>query len=73
MSLVLHGLVDCLKCGETYEGVWTDEGSDTVQDMDGAPVQDQACLNCGHVQEEIWPGWAFRSEAGLLLGGKLWL
>lgn len=63
MTLVLHGLVDCAGCGETFPGRWV-EASDTVQDMDEPPRQDQACPGCGHVQAETWPGWTFRSEAG---------
>jgi hypothetical protein len=62
---VLHALVDCAnpKCGETYEGLWTDD-SLSVQDMAEPPEAEQECPSCGNKQVEIFPGWTFRSEAG---------
>lgn len=55
--------VDCLRCAVVYEGTWTDS-SISVEDMVDAPVQEQTCPQCGYVQEEEYPGWMFRSEAG---------
>ena len=55
--------VDCENCQATYEGTWTDD-SISVEDMVDAPVQVQTCPGCGHQQEEEYPGWMFRSEAG---------
>jgi len=63
--LELTALVDCVNpdCGETYEGRWLDD-SMSVQDMAEPPVAEQECPSCGHKQEETYPAWCFRSEAG---------
>jgi Zn finger protein HypA/HybF involved in hydrogenase expression len=61
--LILRALVDCAKCGETYEGTWTDD-SLSVQDMAEPPEEEQECPACGNVQLEVFPGWCFNSEAG---------
>lgn len=65
MMLELTALVDCGNpaCGETYEGRWLDD-SMSVQDMAEPPVAVQECPLCGHTQEETYPAWCFRSEAG---------
>ncbi len=63
MPLNLTAVVECDSCGELYEGSWEDD-SDTVQDMAENPVAIQACPHCAHEQEEEYPGFGFRSEAG---------
>lgn len=63
MALVLHANIDCEKCELTYEGTWHDD-SHTVQDMAEPPVAEQECPGCGHRQQETYPGWMYRSEAG---------
>ena len=64
VALVLTGLVECESCELVYQGEWADN-SDTLDDMAEAPEQTQYCPGCGHPQDETWPGWAYRSEAGL--------
>ena len=61
--LDLTALVDCASCGTTYEGRWLDD-SMSVQDMAEPPEAVQECPSCGHRQQEVYPGWMFRSEAG---------
>jgi uncharacterized protein (DUF983 family) len=63
MAVVLTANVDCEACGEVYSGRWEDD-SDTVEDMAEQPVAVQKCPACGHEQQEEYPGWGFRSEAG---------
>jgi len=60
--LVLTANVDCESCGAVYQGMWADS-SMSLEDMAEPPVAVQSC-SCGHQQEETWPGWCFRSEAG---------
>lgn len=61
--VILRALIDCEKCGETYEGAWTDDSA-SVQDMAEPPEAEQQCSSCGHEQLETYPGWCFNSEAG---------
>jgi hypothetical protein len=63
VALALTANVECAQCGAVYDGWWIEAAADTVQDLEEAPVQEQTCP-CGHVQEEQWPGWTFRTEAG---------
>ncbi len=63
MAIELTAFVTCNQCGNDYEGHWFDDSLD-IQDMAEAPVSVQECPGCGHKQEEEYPGWSFRSEAG---------
>lgn len=60
---LLVAFITCAGCGADFEGTWPDD-SDTEQDRAEAPVTVQTCPHCGHKQEEEYPGWSFRSEAG---------
>lgn len=60
--LELTALVDCARCGTTYDGRWTDD-SMSVQDMAEPPEALQQCP-CGYRQSEVYPGWCWNSEAG---------
>jgi hypothetical protein len=62
--MILTALVDCAECGETYQGSWEVPDADTMEDVDEAPTQEQTCPACGHVQQETYPGWVNRTEAG---------
>jgi hypothetical protein len=61
--VILTALVECGNCELTYEGSWEDD-SDTTQDMDEAPVAWQECPECKTEQQETYPGWINRTEAG---------
>jgi hypothetical protein len=61
--LRLTANVDCRQCGAAYEGQWADS-SISLEDMTEPPVAMQECPACGCRQEETWPGWMHRSEAG---------
>lgn len=61
--MILVAWIECLECGVTYAGGWEDD-SDTIEDIDEAPVKEQVCPACGHVQQELYPGWINRTEAG---------
>jgi hypothetical protein len=61
---VLTALVDCGKCSTTYDGQWPGPAEGEEQDQAEAPVADQVCPECGHVQSEEYPGWSFHTEAG---------
>jgi len=64
MARTLIATVDCNSCGTPYTGSWI--GPDEDQEMDEAPVAVQECPNpdCLHQQDEVWPGWAYSTEAG---------
>jgi uncharacterized Zn finger protein len=53
--------VDCEECGTPYPGRWSAADPDQ---MDEAPVAVQRCPECGHEQEEAYPGWTIHTEAG---------
>jgi hypothetical protein len=60
---VYRNNVECDSCHLVYEGEWEDDSLDP-EDMAEAPVAAQVCPGCGHSQEEVYPGWAYQSEAG---------
>jgi hypothetical protein len=63
MALVLGPqIIGCPACGIEFEAVWLSE-SDTIQDMDEAPVARQTCPD-GHTFEAEYPGWTSFTEAG---------
>ena len=55
--------VDCPACGAVSEGVFHDD-SDSVEDIDTAPVGEHTCPACGHHWASELTGWTFFSEAG---------
>lgn len=58
-----EAFIDCPACGETVVGVWPAEDS-AAQNLDEAPVAEQACTACGHKWPEQSPHWSFFTEAG---------
>jgi hypothetical protein len=65
---VLTAIITCREaeggCGEEYDGIWPGEADGDEQDRAEAPVADQECPACHHVQSAEYPGWSFLSEAG---------
>jgi hypothetical protein len=56
-------LIDCPSCDTTLEGQWHDDSID-IEQMDGPPVADQECPECGDVFPAEYPGWTTFGEAG---------
>lgn len=64
MVLEFSQFIDCEDCDEPFEGYWSDD-SITEEDMTDAPVADQRCPGCGHVNRDVeYPGWMHKSDAG---------
>lgn len=57
-------MVDCPRCGHTFEGFWAADLIDPEQ-MDEAPVSELTCPECEHVAQFTYPGWSYTTEAGL--------
>jgi len=56
-------IVDCLSCGEPFEGVWPVA---ELQDREDQPVAALTCPNpdCGATHDYEYPGWSYITEAG---------
>lgn len=57
--------VECPRCGEMFEGIFTDQSrSLSVQDMTDPPVGHHECCWCGHLFTSELSGWMLYGEAG---------
>lgn len=57
--------VNCLGCGETFEGLFFDyTESQSVEDLVDPPVGRHECPYCGRQFESELTGWMFYTEAG---------
>jgi len=54
-------IVDCLSCGESFEGQWPVE---ELQDREELPVASLTCPHCGETHDYEYPGWSYITEAG---------
>jgi DNA-directed RNA polymerase subunit RPC12/RpoP len=61
--VLLAAFVTCASCGTEYLGGWVID-AETPEEADEPMQGAQRCPECGHEQDEEFPGWSFRTEPG---------